>query len=262
MDDSQAQYFAMNRVGWDRRAKVHFDSSFYDLEGFLAGATSLREIELSELGEVSGRRLLHLQCHFGLDTLSWARRGALCTGVDISPVAIAKARELAEKTQLDTQFVCSDVYGFQANSPEAFDIVFTSYGAICWLPDLRRWAELVAANLAVGGRFYIVDFHPIYDLLAGYSYFTRQDPDIEEEGTYTENGADALATLATWAYPLSSVINALIAVGLQIEHLREFPYSPYDCFEGLQEREPGRFYLEHKGNDVPLVFSISARRTD
>lgn len=260
MDESEAQYFAMNRTGWDSRARVHFDSTFYDLEGFLAGATSLKEIELSELGDVSGKRLLHLQCHFGLDTLSWARRGALCTGVDISPVAIAKAQELAIQTQLDAQFVCSDVYGFQATTLEAFDIVFTSYGAICWLPDLRRWAEVVASNLAVGGSFYIVDFHPIYDLLAGYSYFTRRDPDIEEEGTYTENGADAIARLATWAHPLSSVINALIGVGLHIEHVSEFPYSPYDCFEGMIEREPGRFYLEHKGNDVPIVFSISARK--
>lgn len=114
MEKPEARYFEMNRVGWDRRARVHFDSKFYDVDGFMAGAKSLREIELSELKDVSGKRLLHLQCHFGLDTLSWARKGAICTGVDISPVAIQKARELAALTRLEANFVCSDVYGFKS----------------------------------------------------------------------------------------------------------------------------------------------------
>lgn len=260
MKAPEAEYFELNRVGWDRRARVHFESKFYDVAGFMAGATSLRDIELSELNDVSGQRLLHLQCHFGLDTLSWARKGAVCTGVDISPVAIQKARELAELTRLDASFVCSDVYGFKSSASEPFEIVFTSYGAVCWLPDLGRWAEVVASNLTLGGRFYIVEFHPIYDLLAGYSYFTRSAPDIDEEGTYTENGAAAVAQLATWAHPLSSVINALIAVGLRIECVNEFPYSPYNCFAGMVEREPGRFYLTHKGNDVPIVYSVAGRK--
>ena len=260
MEQSEAQFFEMNRIGWDQRAAVHFKSKFYDVEGFLAGKSSLREIELSELSDVSGKRLLHLQCHFGLDTLSWSRRGAISTGVDISPVAIHKARELASKAGLDASFVCSDVYGFQAPAPASYDIVFASYGAICWLPDLKRWAEVVASNLAVGGTFYIAEFHPIYDVLAGYSYFTRSVPDIDEEGTYTENGANVVAKLATWAHPLSSVVNALIDVGIRVERVSEFPYSPYNCFEGMVEREPGRFYLQHKGNDVPIVYSITGRK--
>jgi SAM-dependent methyltransferase len=260
MEKSEADLFEMNRVGWDRWAEVHVESEFYDVNGFLAGATSLREIELAELTGVAGKRLLHLQCHFGLDTLSWAREGAICTGVDISPVAIRKAHELATQTGLAAQFVCSDVYSFRAPTSAPFDIVFTSYGAICWLPDLSRWAEIVASNLVPGGRFYIVEFHPIHDLLAGYSYFTRPVPNIGAEGSYTENGADAVAKLATWAHPLSSVINALVRAGIHIEHVNEFPYSPYNCFEGMVEREPGRFYLSHEGNDVPLVFSISGRK--
>jgi len=145
---SLAEYFEMNRVGWDLRAKAHFESKFYDIEGFLAGETSLREIELGELSDVQGRRLLHLQCHFGLDTLSWARRGAICTGVDISSVAIQQARELAERTKLDAEFACSDIYSFKRQTAEPFDIVFSSYGAVCWLPDLKRWAEVVASNLS------------------------------------------------------------------------------------------------------------------
>ena len=256
----ETDYFEMNRAAWDRRALAHFNSRFYDLPGFLAGETSLREIELAELKDVAGKSLLHLQCHFGLDTMSWARKGAVCTGVDISPIAILKARELAQKLKLDAEFVCTDVYSFQRPDLAPYDIVFTSYGAICWLPDLRRWAEIVASNLAVDGRFYIVEFHPIHDILAGYSYFTHVQPDVEEEGTYTENGEDAIAEMATWAHPMSSVINALIDVGIQIERVSEFPFSPYNCFEGLAEREPGRFYLSHKGNDVPMVYSITGRK--
>lgn len=204
--------------------------------------------------------MLHLQCHFGMDTLSWARKGAVCTGVDLSPVAIQKAQELAQELKLNSECVCTDVYSFQRSGSSPYDIVFTSYGALCWLPDVNRWAEVVASNLAVGGRFYIAEFHPIYDLLAGYSYFTQVQPEVDEEGTYTENGANAIATLATWADPMSSVINALINVGIQIEHVSEFPFSPYNCFEGMAEREPGRFYLSHMGNDVPIVYSITGRK--
>lgn len=257
---TESDYFEMNRVGWDRRAEAHFGSRFYDLKGFLSGETSLREIELAELGDVNSKSLLHLQCHFGMDTLSWARKGAVCTGVDISPVAIKKARELAQELQLGAEFVCTDVYTFQRSGAAPYDIVFTSYGTICWLPDLSRWAQVIASNLAIGGRFYIVDFHPVYDLLAGYSYFTKHEPDIDEEGTYTENSSDAIGKFAAWAHPISSVITALLAVGIQIERISEFPYSPYNCFEGMVEREPGRFYLSHKGNDIPMIYSITGRK--
>jgi predicted TPR repeat methyltransferase len=257
---SDNDYFEMNRIGWDRRAKVHIESAFYDVNGFLAGKTSLREIERRELKEVAGRSLLHLQCHFGLDTLSWTRMGARCTGVDISPVAIESARDLAKRSGLDARFVCSDVYSFHRGVDDRYDIVFTSYGAVCWLPDLKRWAEVVSSNLAMGGIFYMVEFHPIYDLLAGYSYFTTDVPDVEEEDTYTENGTDAVAELATWAHPLSNVVNALVSHGIQIEQLNEFPFSPYNCFADMEEREPGRFYLKHRGQDVPIVYSLMGRK--
>jgi hypothetical protein len=180
--------------------------------------------------------------------------------VDISPVAIQKAHELAAKTQLDAEFVCADVYSYQRSRVAPYEIVFTSYGSVCWLPDLHRWADIVAANLAVGGTFYIVDFHPIYDLLTGYSYFAREAPDVEEEGSYTENGADVVARFAVWTHPMSNIINALVGVGIQIERVNEFPFSPHNCFEGMVEREPGRFYLSHRGNDVPLVYSITGRK--
>lgn len=253
-------YFALNREGWNRRAEAHFHSKFYDVEGFLAGKTSLREIELDELRDVEGRRLLHLQCHFGLDTLSWARLGARATGVDISQTAIDKARELAAQAGLDADFVCTDVYSFRRLEAEPFDIVFTSYGAICWLPDLDRWARIVASNLAAGGTFYMAEFHPIIDLLSGYAYFGSREPDVEEEGTYVEGGEEVQATLATWAHPLGRVLNALIGAGIRVERVHEYAFSPYDCFEGLSEREPGRFYRQHRGHDAPMVYTITGRR--
>ncbi|TGD71787.1 class I SAM-dependent methyltransferase [Mangrovimicrobium sediminis] len=253
-------YLAINRAAWDARAELHFDSAFYDVPGFLAGASSLREIELAELGDVAGKRLLHLQCHFGLDTLSWARLGAHCTGVDLSPVAIGKARELQRAADLPAQFICSDVYGFQRSTPEPFDIVYTSYGTVGWLPDLDRWARVIAGNLARGGTFYIADFHPLYDLLAGYRYFAHAAPDIETEGSYTENSGELSTPLANWSHPMSEIVNALLGAGLVIQRLNEYPFSPYNCFEGLVEREPGRFYLEHRGHEAPLVFTITATR--
>lgn len=256
----ESDYFAMNRQGWDLRTEAHLTSRFYDVAGFKAGNSALREIERAELTDVRGKRLLHLQCHFGLDTLSWVREGAICTGVDISPAAIKAARNLADELALPAEFVCTDVYSYQRLNIEPFDIVFSSYGAICWLPDLTRWAEIVASNLAPDGRFYLVEFHPIYDLLAGYSYFTQKEPDIDEEGTYTENGEQAVARLATWAHPLSRVLNALIAAGIRIECVNEYPFSPYNCFANMQEREPGRFYLSHQGQDVPIVYSIRGRK--
>lgn len=255
------EYFELNRAAWDRRVEVHLQSKFYDVEGFLSGRTSLREIERKELGAVDGQRLLHLQCHFGLDTLSWARNGAICTGVDISPVAIQQARRLSRESRIEADFVCANVCEFDRGAADPFDIVFTSYGAVCWLPDLRPWARAVSSNLAPGGRFYMAEFHPIYDLLAGYAYFTSPAPDIDEESTYTENAGEETSRVAVWAHPLSSVVNALIDAGIRIDHLNEFPFSPYNCLDGLEEREPGRFYLQHEGHDVPLVYSILGRKT-
>jgi len=256
----QTEYFEMNRIGWDQRARVHLNSEFYDVAGFLAGNSSLREIELAELTQVEGKQLLHLQCHFGLDTLSWARLGAISTGMDISPVAIDQAQQLSEKSGVAAEFICSDLYSFTYSQPEAFDIVYTSYGAICWLPELSRWAAIIAANLKPGGTFYMVEFHPIYDLIAGYAYFTEATPDIEESASYTENGQQAITTLATWAHPIASVINALIGAGLQIEQLNEYPFSPYNCFDGLEQRQPGRYYLQHQQQDVPLIYSLKCRK--
>lgn len=257
---THTDYLKLNREGWDQRTKAHLASRFYDVAGFLAGKTSLQEIERTELTGVEGKRLLHLQCHFGLDTLSWARFGADCTGVDLSPAAIQAARSLAGQTGLGARFVCSDVYSFERPEAEAYDIVFASYGALCWLPDLDRWAGTVAQNLKPGGTLYLAEFHPVQELLAGYGYFSQSEPDIEEEDSYTENGSGVRASFATWPHPLSGVINALLGAGIEIQRVNEYPFSPYDCFDGLVQREPGRYYRSYEGNDIPLVYTVTGSR--
>ena len=253
-------YLTINKATWNRRTEIHLDSKFYDVEGFLAGKNVLNDIEVTELGDVTGKNLLHLQCHFGLDTLSWARLGAEVTGVDLSSTAIEKANMLAGKAELKANFVCADIYSFGAQNNDQFDVVFTSYGAICWLPDINKWAETVAKSLKPGGTFYMVEFHPLYDILSGYSYFHRDEPDVEEEATYTENDNGETATTVVWSHPLSDVINALIKVGIQIERVNEYPYSPYQCFENMVEQESGKYVIEHKGQLTPLLYSIKGNK--
>lgn len=251
-------YLEINKDTWNRRTEIHLKSKFYDVNSFLGGQTSLNQIELNEIGNVAGKSLLHLQCHFGLDSLSWARLGARVTGVDFSSKAIESARELAEETGLDAQFICSDLYEFSQRNKSQFDLVFTSYGVLCWLPDLDKWADLIAKSLKPRGVFYIAEFHPFFDAISGYSYFQNATPDFEEENTYTENDDGDKLTVITWPHPLSEVINALINAGLIIEQFNEFPYSPYNCFENMEELEKGRFSFKNYKKNIPLIYSIKA----
>ena len=263
-------YLSVNQQGWDRRVQTHVTSEFYDVAGFLKGRSSLQEIELAGL-EVMGKSLLHLQCHFGLDTLSWARMGADVTGVDLSPAAITQAKSLTEQTGLKANFICSDVYSVPETIATEFDLVFTSYGAIVWLPDLDKWAQVIASKLVAGGQFYMVEFHPAQAVFEGYSYFHQDAPDVEDEVTYTENANDDSNTFMSWSHSLSDVINALIKAGLDINRVDEFAFSPYNCFEGLTEEtlelelpqgleQRKRYFVEHKGQRLPLTYAISATK--
>ncbi|WP_086933897.1 class I SAM-dependent methyltransferase [Agarilytica rhodophyticola] len=252
-------YIKVNKDAWDKRTEIHVKSRFYDVDGFLAGKSSLQEIELNEVGCVKDKTLLHLQCHFGLDSLSWARMGAEVTGVDLSPMAIEQAVNIAKQAKLKARFICTDLYSFGRTpkaSKDVYDIVFTSYGVVCWLPDLIEWADIVVRHLKPGGMFYMAEFHPFYDLVSGYSYFHKPEPDIEDAGTYTENDIGETSTLAMWSHPISDVLNALTSAGLRITQFNEYPYSPYNCFDGLVERKKGKFYLTHKNQDVPLIYSL------
>jgi SAM-dependent methyltransferase len=268
---------AANKALWDELTAIHEDSAFYDIEGFLAGASSLAAPELDELGpDVAGRRLLHLQCHFGLDTLSWARLGATVTGVDFSGRAIVLARRLAAQCDLPATFVESDLYTLPAVLAERFDIVFTSWGVLCWLPDLERWARLIAERLVIGGIFYIAEFHPFLfaladdcqdPLLAPDSYFHKAAASAwanDGRGSYAAPDAHVAAPVEyQWDHPLGEIVSALTAAGLTIEYLHEFRrLEEHQCLDWpcLGQRPDGSYALRRLRDEFPLSFSLRARR--
>ena len=214
----QRQYMESNRRNWNERTPVHARSDFYDVEGFKAGAISLCSIELEEMGDVTGESLLHLQCHFGMDTMSWARLGATATGVDFSEEAISLARSLSRELRIDAEFVLSNIYDLPDVLHRQFDVVFTSYGVLVWLPDLKRWAEVIARFLKPGGVFYIVDFHPFgnvfydeedaTDLRPYYNYSDRATDPIEfaPGPTYTDGSTKLLHTTYEWNHSVSNIL--------------------------------------------------------
>lgn len=253
-------YLSVNREAWDNRTRVHVESEFYDVASFKEGKCSLNPVELKQVGNVQGKTLLHLQCHFGQDTLSWARLGADVTGVDFSADAIEQANLLKKSLGLEADFIENDVIQFGRENTQQFDIVFTSYGVLSWLPDLVGWAQTVSGALKPGGEFHLVEFHAFSDLLLGYSYFPDDEPDIEEEGTYTENCDGTKSTVVTWSHSISEVIGALIGAGLTIESFSEHPYSPYNYFDGLELVQGMGYQMLHKGKQVPLLYSVKARK--
>jgi len=247
---------------------IHAASKEYDLEGFLAGKNSLHRIELEKIGDVSDKKLLHLQCHFGLDTISWERLGAKATGVDFSDTAIELAREIAKKTDVDTEFVCSNIYDLPENHDGEYDIVFTSYGVLCWLNNIDRWGEIIAHYLKPGGRFLIVESHPfmwVFDdnseeLGVKYSYWHQDDPlNWEDEGTY----ADAEAKITNkksyeWQHTVSDVLNALIKAGLTIDEVDEFPELVWAYTPASKKVDDEWFRIP--GDPLPQCWSVLASK--
>ncbi|WP_167611789.1 class I SAM-dependent methyltransferase [Maribellus sediminis] len=257
-------YIAINKKLWDEKTEHHFQSDFYDVSSFLKGKDSLNTIELELLGELKGKKILHLQCHFGQDTISLARHGAEATGVDLSDKAIEKARELNDKLGTTVRFIQSDVYQLHEVLDEQFDIVFTSYGVIGWLPDMNKWAEVIHRFLKPGGKLVFVEFHPIIWMLSydfqriEYNYMDSP-PIIEElEGTYTDRSAPIKEKSVSWNHGLSTVINALIKSGLTITDFREYNYSPYDCFQNTVKIDERKFKIKGLEDKIPMVYSVTA----
>jgi len=261
-----ANYIEINRALWDEKTKYHATSAFYNMDsgGFIRGETSLKDVELGLLGDIKGKTVLHLQCHFGQDTLSMARLGAKATGVDLSGVAIAKARELNEQLALDATFICSDVYELGSETDEQFDIVFTSYGTIGWLPDMQRWAQVVARHLKPGGKFVFVDFHPVMWMFNNsftaieYAYFNKEAIVETLDGTYADRNAPISLTEVGWNHDLSEVMQSLIDAGLTIVAFKEYDFSPYNCFANMVEAETGRYYIKELEGKIPMLYSLVA----
>jgi len=260
-------WLSANRANWDERVPIHTAGPFYDLPAFVAGKDSLQDFEDAEVGDVDGRTLLHLQCHIGLDTLSWSRRGALVTGLDFSGAAVEVARDLAVRIGADTaRFVTADVYdAVEALEGRSFDIVYTGFGALCWLPDLTRWARTAAALVADGGFLYLAEYHPVADLLAEdgtgmdgtgadgaadtsaeNDYFHRAPIVVDAPGTYADPTAPMTSTVTVeWRHGIGDVVSALAAAGLRLDF--------------LHEHDHGHFRLP-AGQRVPLVYSLRATK--
>ena len=258
-------YFKTNAETWDKKVGYHVTSDFYAVDAFKEGASSLNPRELNALGDVSGKSLLHLQCHFGQDTLSWSRMGAVCTGVDISEVAIHKAQALNDELNLDAHFICGNVLDTAQLTTQKFDIVFTSYGVIGWLPDLKPWARMIAECLKSGGVFYIVEFHPIVWMWdyqkqpaeLKYPYSGEQVIYEEYTGTYAEKEAAMMSKEYTWNHGLGTVVSALAEAGLRVEFLHEHYDTPYDVLPNLIKTNSGYTLPE---NSYPLVFELKATK--
>ncbi|MBS1511127.1 MAG: class I SAM-dependent methyltransferase [Bacteroidetes bacterium] len=259
-------YFTANKDSWNKRTVVHRDSAFYDLDAFKNGQSSLNAIELNEVGDVKEKTLLHLQCHFGMDTMSWERKGAIVTGIDLSDEAIRTAKGICTDLNLSANFVCCNVYDTAEHVPGLFDVVFTSYGTIGWLPDLKPWAEMIAAKLKPGGFFYIADFHPTLWMLDDnmekmqYSYFNDEVIVTQQQGTYADRNAPIQHTEYGWNHPFAEILCALIDAGLHIDFLHEFSFSPYNCFANMEQGTDGMWRLKGKGDTFPMMYSIKATK--
>ena len=262
----EENYIEINRENWNGRVDSHLKSDFYNVEGFVNGENSLNSIELDLLGDLKGKSVLHLQCHFGQDSIQMSRMGAKVTGVDLSDEAINAAKELTERCTQDTNFICCDLFDLPNHLNEEFDLVFASYGTIGWLPDIERWGTLVGKYLKKGGRFVFAEFHPTVWMFdedfksVAYNYF-KSDAIVEnEQGTYADKEADFVNTSVSWNHSLSSVVTTLLNNGLEIEVLQEFDYSPYNCFSGTIKVAERKYRIESMGNKLPMVYAIKATK--
>jgi len=258
----------LNRFWWNEVTPHHLQSRFYDVEGFLSGKNTLLPLELAALGDVKNKRLLHLQCHIGLDTLSWARWGARVTGVDFSLASIEAARDLARHAGLEKQadFIEMDVLEWHKKAEPIYDIVITTYGILSWLRDLKPWALGIAASLKKGGIFYIAEIHPLADAVTwerGGKMSLRTDvlgdPRVEgvlEDGQDYATGHIVADGCRLWHWPLSTVLQCLLDTGLVLEKMGEYPYSCYEHYKGLVRGDDGYWRLPPGEPNIPLLFSL------
>lgn len=269
VDDENRKLMNANLEYWDESVELHAASPFYRLKEFKAGEIVLNGLELGEVGEVSGKSLLHLQCHFGMDTLSWARLGASVTGMDYSENAILRARELANEYKIDARFIHCNLYDLPKNLEGKFDIVYTSYGVLTWLPDIVEWARIAASYVKPGGFFYIAEFHPfaaIFDAEADVLQY--RDPYFAKDAISYEDGADYADSKAVlkattdyeWMHPMGEIISSLINAGLRVEFLHEHAFTVFKQFPFLVVEKPGIWKFAQDPAPIPLMFSLKASK--
>ncbi|MEY9888790.1 SAM-dependent methyltransferase [Catenulispora sp. MAP5-51] len=264
-----ANWLEYNRANWDERVPIHVGGRFYDLDSFVAGRETLEDFELAEVGDVHGKQLLHLQSHIGTETLGWARHGAVVTGLDFSAPATAAAAALAERIGVaGSRWVTSDVYqAAEALDGEQFDVVYTGKGALCWLPDIERWARVAASMVKPGGFLYVSEFHPFGNTLSdedgrtvAYDYFDASPQVWDEPGTYADLEASTLENVTVqFNHGIGEIVSALIGAGLRLEFLHEYEMTLFPRYRVLEERD-GTFRLPAGMPRVPLMFSLRAAK--
>ncbi|HEX2773160.1 MAG TPA: class I SAM-dependent methyltransferase [Micromonosporaceae bacterium] len=272
-----SDYRTLNRANWDERAPAHAASAGYAIDRFLADPDHLSKVvrfDLPRLGDVAGLRGVHLQCHIGSDTISLHRLGARMTGLDFSGASLAQARRLAVATNADVEFVESDVYDAPAVLGEGqFDLVYTGVGALCWLPDVRRWAQVVAALLRPGGRLFLREGHPMLWALddprddgllrVEYPYFERPEPTVwDEPGTYVETDATFQHNVThEWNHGLGENVSALLDEGMELTMLEEHDSAPGNALPGQTVcDEHGEWRLTDRPWRLAQTYTLQARK--
>ena len=260
-----------NRASWDERVPIHVDGEFYDVAGVVAGRETLAEFELADVGDVRGKSLLHMQSHIGTDTLGWARHGAVVTGLDFSGPAMEAAASLAARIGVtDSRWVTSNVYdAAEALGGEQFDVVYTGKGALCWLPDIERWARVAASVVKPGGFLYVSEFHPFGNALSeedgrtvAYDYFDRSPHVWDSPGTYADFDAQTRENVTVqFDHGIGEIVSALIAAGLRLEFLHEHDVTVFSRYDVLEERD-GFYRLPEGMPRVPLMFSLRAAKPE
>ena len=255
------KYININKIAWNKRTPIHMKSEFYNNTAFKKGETSLKAIELDAIGNIKHKTLLHLQCHFGQDSMSFARMGAKVTGIDFSNIAITEAQRISKELNIDVNFIESNILELKLN--QKFDIIFSSYGVIGWIPDLIKWGSIISSHLEKGGVFLLTEFHPFLELIKnnGYDYFYNPIPDIEiEKGSYTDGGEKLTTKTCWWNHSLTDIFNALETNGLKLTGFKEFDYSPF-LLEGMIKKSEGKYVLKtRKTKSTPYVFTLTATK--
>jgi len=265
------EYLAANRANWDDRTGIHVESQFYDVDGWLRDQTGPPAREIEALGDLTGLRLVHLQCHFGLDTMQWARVGADVTGLDFSPAAIDAARNIARRAGFEdrARFVCANVFdAVEALEHDTFDVVCVTLGALCWLPSVERWANQVGALLKPGGRLYLHEAHPVSWALHDEqpcfrdSYFEEPGPFVADfDTTYTDATRPLQHTRHyEWNHSLGEIVNALVGHGLQLDSLLEHDWTVWPRFTWLVSHDKHHWTSPPDRPRMPLSFTLLAHK--
>lgn len=270
----RTNYVAVNKANWDERAPLHAASREYALDAFIKDRRHISDVvrfDLPLLGDISGQRGIHLQCHIGTDTLSLARLGARMTGLDFSPASIAQARLLSQKSGTAAEFIESEVYSaVEATDPAEFDFVYTGIGALCWLPDIERWARVVSRLLRAGGRLFIREAHPVLwsldesrrdALVVGYPYFEQQEPTVWDDGTTYVETDDAMLSTVTleWNHGMGEIITALLVHKMELTVFKEHDSVPWEALPGqMALSESGEWHLAKDNSLLPLTYTLQA----